>query len=427
MPLRRSIVLGTILLCCCCPPVRAAVAESETLDRLVEQNRQLIEQIKAQQKQIDDLKSRLDRLDETAPSAAAPAPASTSDRQVRISGELSFAFFRSGSEGFAPNSEFRVDDARLFLEAPIWKNVYVFGGLDILTRDAEGDEAYIGEFYLDAENVFESPSATLSFRAGRMNIPFGEEYQHRNALADPLVTHSLADFWGIDEGLQIYGRLGRVRYNLAVQNGSGAIMRDYTSDKSWTLRLGFDPTPQLSLSASAMRSGRIDALNEGYTELWFGNAFFRALGLPATTKSFAVELAEFDAAYRWRTGHVSGFWGRAHFDDDSTAADNSRHLTFYSVELQQQLASPLYAALRYSAIEAPRGYPIAGLANSGKYFYNPYAALTRDLHRLSLGLGYRFGEPLLWKFEYTFEDGRFLNGGKRENEDLVSSVLAIRF
>ena len=41
-----------------------------------------------------------------------------------------------------------------------------------------------------------------------MNLPFGEEYQVRNAIDNPLVTHSLSDVWGIDEGVQVYGTLG---------------------------------------------------------------------------------------------------------------------------------------------------------------------------------------------------------------------------
>ena len=46
------------------------------------------------------------------------------------------------------------------------------------------------------------------------------------------------------------------------------------------------------------------------------------------------------------------------------------------------------AAARYSAIDVPRGYPIGGQGNLGKYFYNPYGPLTKNLQRLSLGVGY---------------------------------------
>ena len=33
--------------------------------------------------------------------------------------------------------------------------------------------------------------------------------------------------------MQVYGKLGRVRYNLAMQNGGHKSMRDLNSDKAW--------------------------------------------------------------------------------------------------------------------------------------------------------------------------------------------------
>jgi hypothetical protein len=186
-------------------------------------------------------------------------------------------------------------------------------------------------------------------------------------------------------------------------------------------------TPQLTVSASALRTGDLTVAGDSVSEVWFANAFFRALGSAATTKTFHADLAELDAAYRWRTGHVKGMVGWVDFDDDSTAGDYSRKFTYYSLEGMQQLAGNFFAAARYSAIEVPRGYPLAGQASAGAYFYNPLAPLTTDLDRLSVGVGYRFGPPLVWKFEYSWEKGRQLNGVKRTHEDVLSSLLGIRF
>ena len=55
--------------------------------------------------------------------------------KVNLSGEGGVAFFNTGSEGFAPHSEFRVDEARLFVEAPLWKEVYFYGDIDLATRE----------------------------------------------------------------------------------------------------------------------------------------------------------------------------------------------------------------------------------------------------------------------------------------------------
>lgn len=407
----------------------AAVSPAAETDvrALVEQNRQLVEQVRAQQKQIDELRSRLDRLDEPArPSRPLPS-AAESGRQIRLSGEVGLGFFKTGADGTHPNSEFRVDDARIFIEAPVWQNVYFFGGLELTTRESD-EYFHVGELYLDVENLWSADhDHTLSLRAGRFNIPFGEEYQVRNVIDNPLVSHSLADIWGIDEGVQIYGRLGRVRYNLAVQNGGNPSLTDGHSDKAVVARLTLAATSRVTLSASAMRTGKLDAVGDFVSALWFANAFFRSIGPAATTQTFHTDLAEVDATYRWTTGHLQANAGWVSYDDDSTSADYSRHLSYYSIEGVQHLSANLFAAARYSAIDAPQGYPLAGEGNAGKYFYNPYGPLTKNLQRLSLGLGYQFAPPLVWKVEYSREDGRLVNGTKRNDEDMLSSILGIRF
>lgn len=395
---------------------------------LVEQNRVLVEQVRAQQKQIDELRQRLDRLDEPAAPARALASTSDADRTVRVSGEASLGFFHSGSDGTQPNGEFRVDDARIFVEAPVWKNTYFFGGLELTTREASDEYFHVGELYLDTENLWSGDRTHhLSLRVGRFNVPFGEEYQYRNVIDNPLVSHSLADIWAIDEGVQVYGQLGRVRYNLAVQNGGNPTLRDGNSDKAVTARLTLEATSRLTLSASALRTGKLDIAADGLSALWFGNAFFRSIATPGTARTFTADLAEVDARYRWPGGQLLATAGWVAYDDDSTVRDNSRHLTYYSLEGLQHLSEHLFAAARYSAIDAPHGYALAGQGNAGRYFYNPYGPLTEELRRLSVGLGYQFGPPLVWKVEYSWEDGQLVGGAKRRNEDQLSSVLGFRF
>lgn len=404
---------------------RDSAAQETDVLTLIEQNRQLVEQVRSQQRQIDELRARLDRIDEPA---APPAATAGSGREIRLSAEVGIGYFDSGRDGAQPNAEFRVDDARIFLEAPVWKNVYFFGALEIATREINDEFFHTGELYLDVENLWSAGRHyTLSLRAGRLNLPFGEEYLVRNVMDNPLVSHSLADIWGIDEGVQIYGNLGAVRYNLAVQNGGHKTLRDFDSDKAVVARLAWDPFPQLSLSASAMRTGDLTVAGDALSEVWFANAFFRALGSAATTTTFSAELVELDAAWRWEGGHLKAATGRVNFDDNSTAGDYSRDLTYHSLEARQRLTGGLYAAARYSMIDAPRGYPLAGQGSPGKYFYNPVAPLTEELRRLSLGLGYRFGPPLVWKVEYSRETGRLVNGTKRTDADMLSSLLGVRF
>src|SRR5205814_3492728 len=145
----------------------------------------------------------------------------------------------------------------LFVEAPVWDNVYFFSEINLMTRERSDLSVQLGELYLDFENVSRiwGRDRMLNVRAGRMDIPFGEEYLNRDAIDNPLISHSLSDFWGVDEGLELYGRVGKFSYVLAVQNGSVSAVRDFDADKAITCRLAFDPTRWLHLSVSGMRTG----------------------------------------------------------------------------------------------------------------------------------------------------------------------------
>lgn len=423
---------------------RADEAPDPAVRELTEQNKKLQQRVDEQQRQIDELRARLDGLVAAKPDPAAPParpiepepePAkspihSVSDaaRSLRISGEAGLAYFDGGAHSAFPNSEFRVDDAKLFVEAEVWQNVYFFGGVDLTIREANDEYLHVGELYVDFERAFEfGHGAEVSFRAGRMYIPFGEEYQVRGVMDNPLISHSITDLWGIDEGVQVYGSAGKFSFNLAVQNGGHKTLRDYDSDKALVARVGFDATSQLHFSASAMRTGDLTVAGDGMSEMWIANGFFRALGSATTTKIFWAELAEIDASWKWKQGHLKANVGWIDFDDDSTATDNQRHMTYWGIEGVQQLGDHFYGAARYSRIDVAKGYPLIGNGNAGEYYYSPYAIPVTELYRLSVGFGYRFGPPLVWKVDYSWENGRAVNGSERDQENLFSTEIALRF
>ena len=133
------------------------------------------------------------------------------DKEVRISGELAFGILKSGSAGEFEKSTFRVDDAKIAVEAPIMRDVYFYGELLTATRESENIAFQPGEFYLDFENVsgrLGGSDRFLSIRAGQFYTPFGEEYSVRGPMRNPLISHSLSDVWGIDGGVEAYGQLG---------------------------------------------------------------------------------------------------------------------------------------------------------------------------------------------------------------------------
>jgi hypothetical protein len=62
----------------------------------------------------------------------------------------------------------------------------------------------------------------------------------------------------------------------------------------------------------------------------------------------------------------------------------------------------------------------------GAFFFRP-GALTEELRRMSVGLGYRFGPPLVLKAEYTWESGRMTTGVRRDHEDFLGTQLGVKF
>jgi hypothetical protein len=377
---------------------------------------------------VDQLETRENPLPDGRGSDSKTSWLSTQFGKLHFSGEGGVAFFHTGSEGEFPNKEFRIDEAKLFVEAPIWNDIYVFTEVNMVMREEREEYFRIGELYLDFENLgrwFER-DRWLNLRAGRFDIPFGEEYLTRDAIDNPLISHSLSDMWGVDEGVQLYGTIGKVNYNLAVQNGGHPSLHDYNGDKAVVGRVSFDPEKWLHLSVSAMRTGDLDVEDDETSEMWFGNAFIRALGDPATTTTFQAELVEGDVQFNFPRGYVRGAGGYIHSDDnDTSGADNERDVYYYYVEGVFNITPKFYAAARVSQVFAEDGFPLLG--GSGhwmQYFINE---LSTELSRLSIGLGYRPTANLLLKTDFTYNTGEALTGETRNHENFFGVEAAFKF
>lgn len=413
--------------------VRAEDANlAEQVRLLREQNALLQQQLQKQGGALDTLTQKVRGLeaansahDNSTSDNATPTKGGLNFGKVNLGAEGGIAFFDTGADGFAPHSEFRVDEARVFLDAPVWEDVYFYGDIDLATRENTDLNVKLGQFYLDFENVSKlwGHDGQLNVRAGRMDVPFGEEYLTRYAIDNPLILHSVADLWAVDPGVEIYGTLGKFSYVAAVQNGGGNGVQDFTGDKSVAGRISFDPNRHWHFSVSGMTTGNVDVQNEYISAEWFGNGWFRSIGSPATTKFYA-NLVEGDLTARWASGHVSAFGGYVHYDDNDPSASNTRDVYYYSVEAVQNLPRKFYAATRFSEVFAHNGIPIVGNGNFDKYFNGP---LTTQLWRWSVGLGYRFSDRLVLKTEYAFEGGTEAGGGTRANENFFGTEVAFKF
>jgi hypothetical protein len=354
-----------------------------------------------------------------------PAPPEKSQgfsmNNVVISGEGGVGFFETGKNGQFPNAAFRVDEARLFVDAPIWDDVFFYGEVDLMTREENDLGVYLGELYLQWEDLAKhwDLDQLVNVRAGQFYTPFGEEYQYRFAIDNPLISHSLSDLWGLSPGLELYGALKHLTYVAAVQDGGSSLLNDATADKSVAARIGYDPLSWLHFSVSGMRTGRLSVSQDVISAEWFADGFFTSIGSKGTTV-FQANLAELDVQGKWKTGYVRAAGGYAGYDDNDPAGDNHRDIYYYYLEMLQHLTGKFYGAARLSQIRVPEGYPIVG--------NTPTSGLpTSDLWRLSLGLGYQFNDHLVLKAEYSFERGRLSAGGDRDHENMVSMEVAYQF
>ena len=406
------------------------------LQELREQNRLLQNQLQQQQEMIDqlnhkfsdfektneqrqsDLRSLKADMEGTAPPPENPKGLSIGN--VVISGEGGVGFFDTGENGKYPHAPFRVDEARLFFDAPVWDDVYFYAQVDLITPQSPDNGLYLGELYLQFENLakYWDADQLLNVRLGQFYVPFGEEYQSRFAIDDPLISHSLSDICGYDAGLELYGSWRKLSYVVAAQDGGVSTLNDNTTDKSVAGRVGYDPAAWLHFSLSGMRTGDLNAGSD-LSAIWFGNGFFKSIGSPATSL-YRVNLAEFDAAAKWKGGYVKAAGGYVGYDDNDPAADNHRDIYYYYVEALQHLMPKIYGVTRLSQIRAAGGYPIVGDTAT-------FGLPTSDLWRLSLGLGYSLSSHLVLKVEYMFEQGQLSTGGPRNHENMFATEAAFKF
>lgn len=399
--------------------LRAVEAQNEALRQQLAEQRQIIEELKHSV-------AKPETVTDPAERDLATKSSGFNLGKVHLSGEGGLGFFTSGDNGPFPQSTFRVDEAELFIESPVWTDTYFYGELDVVTREAPDEYFHVGELYLDFENVLRhwTEEKWLSIRAGRMYIPFGEEYTARRVIDNPLISHSLTDLWGVDEGVELYGKAFGLDYVLAVQNGGHPTLKDYNGDKSVVGRIGYNFGNKARLSFSGMRTGEISVEGDKLSELWFGNGFFRNLGPADTTTTFQADLLELDAQTFWKTGHLKVAGGHFDYSDNDRTANNERDGYYYYAEAVQNLPAKFYTAARFSQILSDKGMPIVGQGDFGEYFYED---LTRNLWRMSIGLGYRFSDNLVAKVEYSHENGSVAASEETIHRNFFGAQLGFQF
>jgi hypothetical protein len=382
------------------------------IDLIRQQNHALEQQIKTLTDKVTILESkqttsdvRKDYSNDKTNSAVFPR------LKLGVQGGLGFAHDSSGGAAFF------VDDAKLSLAAQLPGNIDLFADVNLNTLNNFPQQytlyspssfdrrISLNEIYLDFHHLLESFGfgPWVNVRAGQFYIPFGEEYAVRYPFDNPLIWRSASDIWGLSPGLEIYGGSGKWSYVLAIQNrASGG--DGFDADKSVAGRIRFDANTHFSISASAMRTGRLT--DDSTSALWF-NGFPAFAGSGLGTNSSVLTYAdtsfvdraylfELDPQFKWNDGHVKISAGAVLLHRIGSNQSNG----YYSVEALQHLFPKLYLAGRVSQLF--------------EYHLNHL--------RWSAGLGYRFNNNIILKADYT--DDYF---NERDYGAAVGGELAFRF
>lgn len=444
MPTTRWLALVAALLILAPRPAPAAAADLETLAAelraLREQNAALKAHVERQQVMIEELARRQAELrvvrTEAPPAVAAgPSPAAPVVKtpaapvaavqklgKLHLSGEGAVAYFGGQKNAFFNRDVLRLDEVKLFLEGALGGNAYLFSEIDVFNRDSNSGDLRTGELYLELEGVSRlwGRDGQLTLRLGRVDIPFGEEYAQRDAIDNPLISHSVADFWGVDEGIEAYGTLGKIQYVVAVQNGSNNAAFDFSSSKATTLRLGFDPAPGLHFSLSGIRTGRMAQTGDVRAEIWFGNDWIRRRSGSVATNFWADAIGG-DVRKSFRSGHIAASAGRIRYRDDDRTRRFNTSATYGSVETVAKASRDLHFAARFSFTDSDRGFNLPGDGQE------PSPRPTELLWRLSVGTGFQLTPQLILKGEYSINRGRWLGGARRDSENQLATEAAFKF
>jgi len=245
----------------------------------------------------------------------------------------------------------------------------------------EGDEVGLGQTLVDFKLLNEDK---LGLQAGLLDMPFGIDYQvfatpDRKLVTPPLVTELMMDGgWG-DIGVNFYGSVAHLNYNLYIVNGMGED--------------GGVPVNQLTDNNSAKTAGgRIGVLPVKDLELGFSYA--RGPYLDGTTKEAFSRIGG-DIQFAYERLQIKGEFVKG--EEETLGGGESEHDGFY-LQLLGETTEKVYGVARYGYWKPKRGDKVT---------------------RTTIGLGYDLGENISLRSEYQ------INGETPSVDDNLFSMQAV--
>ncbi len=393
----------------------------------------------ATQERVDELERRLRALeDKQADDTFRPEDWF---RRFHLSGNADIAFLSGEKRSSEDEGRFVVDNARLFIDVDLASNgrvgdVYLFDSASFY---------FEWELYNFATFINDAASLNVRFdhlfgleginmRAGRMPIPYGEEYVRfsEQRPENPLIGFSAAAPYFWDEGIEFFGsnEEGSLRYILAVMDGDIATNQNSDRQPQLALKLSGRPTDWLELSASGLHTGKLGSNgNPGFSAIVFSFAPISPFGFQSNVTNFqdgapipddpdleleTVNAAEVDAILSHPdVGHVWLGFGLVAIrtEGDSTYDRDLRYgvgEVVYELGHLDEALRKLYVAARYSAIgtfDSDEGYFLPTTNDGDDLGYN-----TESVSILSLGVGCRLSDNINLKTEYDWYEFDVVSG-----------------
>lgn len=325
-------------------------------------------------------------------------------QNVDVWGFVATSYIDSGQAGEHRHGGFVIPEASLFVEAHAFEHASFRVDLQLVPLGGDDNETVsTGELYAHLHDLWKNDGGySVGLKAGRMYVPFGEEYTWFRAPDNPLITDSAPFPYGYDEGVELYGGWHDIGWTLAITDGSEERSEQASSAKAINLKLQGKVGERLDLSASFMRHGSnpesaIELSGSHIEPVGAGGDPSSAGVSPSSTVS--ATLYEFDA--RYHAGHDTSLalsFGQASIDDQVNAFDRS--LSWFSIEPRLELTDDLFASVRLSEIgtyDSEEGYHFDGEILAGGNEAFGYDA--KRFQRLSAGLTWKPNPHQVVKFE----------------------------
>lgn len=340
--------------------------------------------------------------------------------KLKVKGRWGAGFFKSGQGGSFPQGSFEAPEAKVQLGFEPDPHNTVIMRLN-LNNAAFTNLDY---FYVDSKNFLpqlEGTPFTLESRIGRFKLPLGEETWANNIVESALISNSVANMAGSDEGIQLGGKVGKekpLKWYFSVTNGNSGTGSDNVTPKAYAGKLSYNLFDPLYLSASIYNSG---SLKTAASEVSIAGITARPNGATKWDRTVWEVDARYDfqkgkvidsLAYTDSKAYVRGAFGQF-FDDANIVQDREGNYGY--IEGLCNFHPKWYGAYRYSIVDLLHDY--RDTLNS--------AGSSSQYDRHSVALGYRWTNKTIIKLGYDFNNSDGLDGDL--GDDLFTMALVSSF